>query len=85
MNKIINKIKKFLTKGSILVEPYVPRSKPVKRPRWRLKPDERGSYFLQEWNPELEMYLTEVVNVTPDDAPRIIANRERDHIYVGAE
>ena len=40
---------------------------------------------MKEWKSELGMYVTEVVRLTEDDAPRIIANLERDNIYVGAE
>ena len=83
----MNKLYKTIMDGVLekLAVDLASKPEKPKKPRWRLEPDEKGTYTLQKWNGNLEMYVTEVVRVTEDDAPRIIANLQRDHIYVGAE
>ena len=53
----------------------------AKAPKWRLKPDDRGTYSLQMWHPEVCMYLSEAAYVTPDEADDIIAKLESNVLY----
>jgi hypothetical protein len=53
-------------------------------PRWRLKPDERGTYSLEEYSPVTGIYWCRSVNVRDEaHADELIANLERQTVYRG--
>lgn len=47
-------------------------------PKWRLVPDERGTYKLEKYHPNINKYLTAVVGIeTTEQADEYIRNLER--------
>ena len=51
-------------------------------PRWRLVPDQHGTYTLEKWHCDVGMYLTESVRIRDrQEADEKIANMERRLIY----
>ena len=50
---------------------------PKPPPKWRLRPDSHGTYFLDKWNPDVSMYLCEKAGVTKESADKAIKNLER--------
>ena len=50
-------------------------------PKWRLKPDERGTYTLEKWHPDVGMYLAETVRVTREQAYEQIQLLEGEALY----
>jgi hypothetical protein len=54
-----------------------------KRAKYRLLPDENGTYTLEKWHGGvLSMYLSERAYVkTPEEADQLIKNLERETIY----
>jgi hypothetical protein len=54
-------------------------------PKWRLVPDERGTYTLEKWHSDISMYMCETVGVTPEKADEQIANMEGKTLYYREE
>ena len=50
-------------------------------PKWRLKPDEKGTYTLEKWHPDVGMYLAETVRVTREQAYEQIQLLEGEALY----
>ena len=54
-------------------------------PKWRLVPDEHGTYTLEKRDDSLGMYISEAVRVTPDEACEKIAMLEGKVLYYREE
>ncbi len=54
---------------------------PPEPPKYRLRPDQHGTYTLDKWNPSVQLYLCESVKQTKESADEVIKNLERDVIY----
>jgi hypothetical protein len=54
--------------------------KKEKPPKWRLVPDEDGTYTLEKWD-DLVGYLCETVRVTPEEADKQIERLEGKILY----
>jgi hypothetical protein len=52
-----------------------------KPPRFRLVPNNSGSYTLEKWAADVCMYLSEAVQVTPEQADEKIKSLDREVIY----
>lgn len=55
-----------------------PKPKPD---RFRLVPNTKGTYTLEQYNEYAEDYICKRVNVTPQEADESISNLERETIY----
>lgn len=52
-------------------------------PKWRLSPEDKGTYRLEKWHPNVSMYLTENVRLkNQEEANEIIKNLERPRVYL---
>lgn len=54
---------------------------PQKKKKWRLVPNKNGTYNLEKWHCEVQIYLVEVVNIEASEADKYIERLERDVIY----
>ena len=59
--------------------------KKEKPPKWRLVPDEDGTYTLEKWHGDLIGYLCQTVRVTPEKADKQIARLESKVLYYREE
>lgn len=56
--------------------------KEQQKPRWRLKPDQFGTYYLEEYSPGTDMYWCRAAYVRDQEhADELIANLERETVY----
>ena len=50
-------------------------------PKWRLVPDEHGTFTLEKWHSSIGVYLCEVPSVTQEQADKCIDNLEKETKY----
>lgn len=50
-------------------------------PRWRLVPNARGTYSLEEWNGAIIGYICKEAGVTLEEADKKIQSLEREIVY----
>lgn len=61
-------------------EPIAPTI--LKKPKWKLEPDNEGTYTLYEWLEEIDYYSLRAVLVRDEKhAEELIANLEREVLY----
>ena len=53
----------------------------VKKPKYKLVPDGDGTYTLEKYHEDVNLYLAEGVYLTKDKANDYIKNIERDILY----
>lgn len=54
----------------------------MKKPKWRLVPNSRGTYNLEEYINDLDIYLIKEIMVTEEQAKEHIKNLERPIKYL---
>ena len=54
-------------------------------PKWRLVPDQYGTYTLEKYHYDIDLYLAEVVQVLPGEADGLIEKLERSAMYYTEE
>ena len=78
LNKLLSRLIGQKPKEPEKIEPPEP-------PKWRLVPDGRGTYTLEEWTGPLVRYRCREVRVTPDEAGELIKQLDRDTLYYREE